>query len=555
VRHNGIIPGTALVSGPVANNAGGLIQAKLSTPLTFNSFQGNNPGGSMTIAAGSVLEIANAWTNAGLATLQGSGALLGGGTITNTGTIQGAGLISPPVLNTSGAIRASGGELDLAGTGNANASAAQIQAGAGSTVVILQGLATNAGTIALSGGTFDNNNNPITNAATGFIIGSGTFLSGGLINHGIIRFADNPTSVYGSVTTASPGSIVNLINNTTTFYGPVTIAADSSLVASNATARFLAGVTGSVTPGIINNGAAMFAGTNAVYGTVVNTGAVSVGSSASVVFNGQFSGSGSIANGGATVFVTSSTAPDTIGGILNDTASSTLIAEGDGSLEVDAAPTLGSSSSISVNNTSRLKFNFVSGAATIGTGVTATVSNSATLELAGSVSALSSGTNRVNVLNNSAAPGILVSGTNQQVGNIDGSGTTQVNAGSDLTANHIIQNSLIIGGTAGTPGLVTIDASDNSGNPLDQASGLALADSLMPSGPFEAGETSSANFGSGGSTDLEPLLAEHSAVGGHLSVVPEPSTLLLVLLAVLGVVSTQFVRHHFRWPRRPNETK
>ena len=93
-------------------------------------------------------------------------------------------------------------------------------------------------------------------------------------------------------------------------------------------------------------------------------------------------------------------------------------------------------------NSGTLRFNVVSGAAAIGTGVTATIASGATLELAGSVSALSSGGNRVNITNNSSSPGILVSGTNQQVGNIDGAGTTQVNAGSDLTANHIIQSAL-----------------------------------------------------------------------------------------------------------------
>ena len=72
----------------------------------------------------------------------------------------------------------------------------------------------------------------------------------------------------------------------------------------------------------------------------------------------------------------------------------------------------------------------------------------------------------MHVVNDSTAAGIVVSGTNQVVGNIDGSGTTQVNAGSDLTANHIIQTALVIGGTAGNPALVTIAASDAGGAPL-----------------------------------------------------------------------------------------
>ena len=159
---------------------------------------------------------------------------------------------------------------------------------------------------------------------------------------------------------------------------------------------------------------------------------------------------------------------------------------------------------------------------------------------------VSSGANRVNITNNSNSTGLLVSGTHQRLGNIDGSGTTQVNAGSDLTANHIIQSALVIGGTSGMHGLVTIDASDASGNPLGQSSGFVVASSLTPSGPFEAGETSSASFGSGDGTDLEALLAGNPAVGDNLAPVPEPSTFLLALVAVLGVVSTQFARHHLR---------
>ena len=117
------------------------------------------------------------------------------------------------------------------------------------------------------------------------------------------------------------------------------------------------------------------------------------------------------------------------------------------------------------------------------------------------------GSNRVNITNNSrAAAGILVSGTHQQVGNIDGSGTTQVNAGSDLTANHIIQSALVIGGTAGSHGLVTIAASDISGNPPAESDGLTLATSLTPSGPFGAYGTGFANLSRGNNAYLGSLV-------------------------------------------------
>jgi autotransporter-associated beta strand protein len=202
-----------------------------------------------------------------------------------------------------------------------------------------------------------------------------------------------------------------------------------------------------------------------------------------------------------------------------------------------------------------LKFQVTSGTPTVAAGVTATVAAGATLELAGSISALgAAGGNREHIVNNSLgaagqAAGLVVSGQNQVVGAIDGLGSTQVNAGSNLTADHIIQNALVIGGTAGSHGLVTIDASDASGNPLGQSSGHALAGSLLPSGPFGSDGNSSANLSSEGGSDRASLSPGSSIVGGASTSVPEPSTLLLALFAVLGVVSTQFVRHHARCQR------
>jgi autotransporter-associated beta strand protein len=80
---------------------------------------------------------------------------------------------------------------------------------------------------------------------------------------------------------------------------------------------------------------------------------------------------------------------------------------------------------------------------TIALGVGATVTGDGTIELAGSVSDL---TSAVNIANGSTATaGILVSGTNQVVGAITGNGNLAVAAGSDLTANSIVQNTLVIG--------------------------------------------------------------------------------------------------------------
>ena len=166
----------------------------------------------------------------------------------------------------------------------------------------------------------------------------------------------------------------------------------------------------------------------------------------------------------------------------------------------------------------------------------------ATLELAGSVSALATGSNRVNIVNNSTSAGVLVSGTLQHVGNIDGGGTTQVNAGSDLTANHIVQSALVISGTAGSHGLVTIAASDASGNPLATSNGLALAGSLPPNEPFGASGGNSAGLTINSSGTLAPPTASDPVGGGNPTSVPEPATLLLMVLGLSLVAAHRMAR-------------
>jgi hypothetical protein len=211
-------------------------------------------------------------------------------------------------------------------------------------------------------------------------------------------------------------------------------------------------------------------------------------------------------------------------------------------LEVDGAPTLGASSSMAVGGTSTLRFKPTSGSASVASGVTSSVASGATLELAGTVSALSSGPNRVNITNNSSSAGVLVSGTNQQVGNIDGSGTTQVNAGSDLTANHIIQSALVIGGVMGNSAIVTIAASDSSGNPLGESGvvptrmSVASADGQEP--VLSAGVSSSSRLlpPSGGVLGGDPLpVPADSSPAGGVAAVPEPATILLLALGGLAL--------------------
>ena len=250
-------------------------------------------------------------------------------------------------------------------------------------------------------------------------------------------------------------------------------------------------------------------------------------------------GSAVVSIGGDDTLTVNQATKTTFGGTIG--LAGTLIKSGAGTLEITGAPALSNLSIIQVTS-GGLRFNVASGSPFVGTGVTATVNNADHARIGRVRLGLVVRTNRVNITNNStAAAGMLVSGTHQQVGNIDGSGTTQVNAGSDLTANHIIQSALVIGGTAGGHGLVTIDASDASGNPLATSSGFALASSLEPGEPFASGSLSSSNWlaSSGSSTSGLTLGADTvggSNLGGSAAAVPEPDTLLLGLLglALLG---------------------
>ena len=192
-----------------------------------------------------------------------------------------------------------------------------------------------------------------------------------------------------------------------------------------------------------------------------------------------------------------------------------------------------------------LRLNVASGnMPTVGAGVTATVASGATLELAGPVSALTDATTNVQRVDISDAGTVVAdSGAVQQVGGIDGSGTVQSNASSSLTANHITAGSLVIGGDATHSAIVAIAASDSSGNPMT-TTGFALAGSLAAGNAF-GGDTisSSSLLGAGDGANAAAIALGGESFGseslgsgslGGVAAVPEPSSLLLIVLGLLG---------------------
>ena len=325
----------------------------------------------------------------------------------------------------------------------------------------------------------------------------------------------NSVTVNGSATIDVTGP------SSATLSGPVTMGNNAG---------------GSIALSVTGTGAG--AGTD--YSLVMPSGIALTGNNSSYTLN--------VANNGA------GTGTFRVGGLNTSlTPGATLIKAGAGTVEVNAASNLSNGTSIDVNS-GRVRFNVASGQATIGSGVTATVASGATLELTGAVSALSSpasAASRVNVINNSQQTSggsftVTGVGSNQQVGAISGSGDTVVSGGSNLTANSIVQNALVIGGDMTNAGVVTIAASDASGNPLSSGGGLAAASALSPSASLGGGSSSASDLASSGADGFSSANegpASASPVGGA-SAVPEPSS--WVLLAIAASASLAVARRRRR---------
>src|SRR5262249_10858110 len=124
-------------------------------------------------------------------------------------------------------------------------------------------------------------------------------------------------------------------------------------------------------------------------------------------------------------------------------------------------------------------------------------------------------------LNNASTLTITGAGKLTFGGGIDGAGTVAVNTASSLTTGHIIQSSLVIGGTAGTLAVVTIAASDASGNPLTaQVAGSDAAESDNSS-RLAAGSAANGSIAPVAST---PFVMTTTAASSEIPAAKAPAT-------------------------------
>jgi fibronectin-binding autotransporter adhesin len=395
--------------------------------------------------------------------------------------------------------------------------------------------ADNNAVLTLSGGTVTN----FSVSSLGTIVAHGHNLSGTLVfergvtvNGGAILL-DGPLSTLQlnsataspvTVTNSTGGTITTIASSTSnTLGGAITNAGGSTIVAAaNSALTVQPSGTGFV------NSATLRAATGSVLNVV--GGYSQTGGDTNVVGTLTVSGAPLVASGGTL----------SGGGTTNINAGLSLagaVTKLDGGTVTIAGPENHSAGASLAVNGGRVKFNLATGTSVaVGSGVAVSVAAGATLELSGAVSALSAGANRAAITNASVAPGILVSGTHQQVGAISGAGSTGVNAGSDLTANHIIQRALIIGGAMGNPATVTIAVSNAAGNPIAEGAGDAgtrIGDGVSHFGdsidsPVSASAYST-SIGEVNTFDVVQLTD-----GGTATTplpVPEPSACLLFALA------------------------
>jgi autotransporter-associated beta strand protein len=275
-------------------------------------------------------------------------------------------------------------------------------------------------------------------------------------------------------------------------------------------------------------------------GSLTASAAVSIGSNETITSLSGNSGSLSIA-AGKTLTVNQS-GPTTYAGATS--LAGKLATTGSGTLTLTGAQSLGAGTVLSVGGTNGTVQIGAGATGSVAAGAVVTVASSATLELDGAVSPLVDPTANITAggdshptqratVKNAGTLSIVSTGANQfqEVGGIDPNGAVAgnvvVNNNANLIADHIVQSSLTIGNGA----TFTLAPSDSTGN---AAAGLVLAGSLTQSSSFVDG---SGLLSAGGDAGSAPVLSISATGGANASAVPEPSAVVLLVLAGLSALA------------------
>lgn len=393
-----------------------------------------SPTPGSTYSDGAVLLFGNMSGNTSI-TIQGGGVQPGWMTFTNTGASHGG----SDYTISGGPIGGSTG-ITLDGTSGVGGA------------VILTGVNSFTGGVNVNVGRLNLRNALALGNSSGVSVSYGAALelqnsSGNPATFGLTASGSTPIPLILAGSGFSGAGVLNNVAGNNTYAGPI-----------------------SVEPG---NGGATIASTSTASGDQLTlSGGISVATGNTLTF----AGAGNTIVSGAINLAAGSVGSNAV-----------LAASGSGTVRITAQPTFGAASAIQATS-GVLQFNVASGSPSIGSGVVATVSPGATLQLAGSVSALSDsvGGNVVNISNNAttaSAGGFNVTGTNQTVGTVTGTGDTVVGDGThpaSLAAAQIVQSSLTINASSTVTILPSDSASQSTANSAG-ASTSSTTDSLTNS--------------------------------------------------------------------------
>jgi hypothetical protein len=239
------------LGGYLDNRPAGLITGPGALASTFNYGTIVVPAGVTRLDA-NILNVGSIILDSLTARIDGTGQIQNNG-----GSIHGRGIITARVNNNSGVVEAVGGTLTIAsipGTPNQFNQNGTLAAGSGSQLHFVAGLATNSGTILLTGGTFHDHGPSLINF--GKIRGHGVFRATALNNSGEISVSSDVLELDTPITLASASKTIITGGGTATFQKNVSGVAGAEIrVSTNSAAVFLAPVTGPIT----------FTGTGAKY--------------------------------------------------------------------------------------------------------------------------------------------------------------------------------------------------------------------------------------------------------------------------------------------------